>query len=111
MSEENLYTFENPEFRKTFWHTSSHVMAQAVKRCALTDHQNCDIIYPLKAVTKTRAKVRFSERKPYGERLLLPCFCDTTFEPWVGNVPPGAPVKASMSDGFRSVTRVEPWNT
>ena len=32
MAEENLYTFENPEFRKTFWHTSSHVMAQAVKR-------------------------------------------------------------------------------
>ncbi len=32
MSEENLYTFENPEYRKTYWHTSSHVMAQAVKR-------------------------------------------------------------------------------
>ena len=32
MSEENLYTFENPEYRKTFWHTSSHIMAQAVKR-------------------------------------------------------------------------------
>ena len=32
MPEENLYTFENPEYRKTFWHTSSHVMAQAVKR-------------------------------------------------------------------------------
>ena len=32
MSDENLYTFENPEYRKTFWHTSSHVMAQAVKR-------------------------------------------------------------------------------
>ena len=32
MSEEILYTFENPEYRKTFWHTSSHVMAQAVKR-------------------------------------------------------------------------------
>ena len=32
MSEENLYTFENPQYRKTFWHTSSHVMAQAVKR-------------------------------------------------------------------------------
>ena len=29
---ENLYTFENPEYRKLFWHTSSHVMAQAVKR-------------------------------------------------------------------------------
>ena len=32
MSEENLYTFENPEYRKTFWHTCSHIMAQAVKR-------------------------------------------------------------------------------
>ena len=32
MSEENLYTFENPEYRKTYWHTCSHVMAQAVKR-------------------------------------------------------------------------------
>lgn len=32
MSEENLFTFENPEYRKTYWHTTSHVMAQAVKR-------------------------------------------------------------------------------
>ena len=32
MSEENLYTFENPEYRKTYWHSLSHVMAQAVKR-------------------------------------------------------------------------------
>ena len=32
MSEENIYTFENPEYRKTYWHTCSHVMAQAVKR-------------------------------------------------------------------------------
>ena len=32
MSEENLYTFENPEYRKTYWHTCSHIMAQAVTR-------------------------------------------------------------------------------
>ena len=32
MSEENLYSFENPEYRKTYWHTCSHIMAQAVKR-------------------------------------------------------------------------------
>ena len=32
MSEENLYTFENKAYRKTYWHTCSHVMAQAVKR-------------------------------------------------------------------------------
>ena len=27
MSEENIYTFENPEYRQTYWHTCSHVMA------------------------------------------------------------------------------------
>ena len=32
MSEENLYTFENEQYRKTYWHTCSHIMAQAVKR-------------------------------------------------------------------------------
>ena len=33
MSEENKeYTFENPEYRKTYWHTCSHILAQAVKR-------------------------------------------------------------------------------
>ena len=28
----NEFTFENPEYRQTYWHTCSHVMAQAVKR-------------------------------------------------------------------------------
>jgi len=32
MSEENQYTFENPQYRRTYWHTCSHVLAQAVKR-------------------------------------------------------------------------------
>ena len=32
MSEENLYTFDNPEYRRTYWHTCSHVLAQAMKR-------------------------------------------------------------------------------
>ena len=33
MSEEsNLYTFENETYRKTYWHTCSHILAQAVKR-------------------------------------------------------------------------------
>ena len=35
MSEEkkiDQYSFENPEYRKTYWHTCSHVLAQAVKR-------------------------------------------------------------------------------
>lgn len=29
---EDLYSFENPEFRKTYWHTTSHILAQAMKR-------------------------------------------------------------------------------
>ncbi len=32
MSEENQYTFENEIYRKTYWHTCSHVLAQAMKR-------------------------------------------------------------------------------
>ena len=34
MSEEvkNEFSFENPEYRKTYWHTCSHVLAQAMKR-------------------------------------------------------------------------------
>ena len=32
MSENELYSFENPEYRKTYWHTCSHVLAQAMKR-------------------------------------------------------------------------------
>ena len=32
MSEENIYTFENKDYRSTYWHTCSHVLAQAVKR-------------------------------------------------------------------------------
>jgi len=28
----NEYSFENPEFKKQYWHTCSHIMAQAVKR-------------------------------------------------------------------------------
>ena len=32
MENENLYTFDNPEYRKTYWHTCSHIKAQAIKR-------------------------------------------------------------------------------
>ncbi len=32
MSENNEFTFENEQYRRTYWHTCSHVLAQAVKR-------------------------------------------------------------------------------
>ena len=31
-ADKNAFTFENPEYRHTYWHTCSHIMAQAVKR-------------------------------------------------------------------------------
>ena len=34
--DEKKYTFENPEYRHTYWHSCSHVLAQAVK---LHNHQ------------------------------------------------------------------------
>ena len=30
--DENKFTFENPEFKNTYRHTTSHILAQAVKR-------------------------------------------------------------------------------
>ena len=30
--DENKYTFENETYRRTYWHTCSHILAQAVKR-------------------------------------------------------------------------------
>ena len=32
MENENQFTFENPEYRHTYWHSCSHIMAQAIKR-------------------------------------------------------------------------------
>ena len=32
MAENNEFTFESEQYRKTYWHTCSHIMAQAVKR-------------------------------------------------------------------------------
>ncbi len=31
-NKENKFSFENPEYRHTYWHSCSHVLAQAVKR-------------------------------------------------------------------------------
>lgn len=32
MEHQSQYTFENEAYRKTYWHTASHILAQAVKR-------------------------------------------------------------------------------
>ena len=43
-----LLTFDNVDGQKTFWHTASHVLAQAVKR--LYPNAKCAIVLPLTTV-------------------------------------------------------------
>ena len=54
-------------------------------------------------ITKAVTKTSVSGKIPREEFILVqefrtPAENDTTSEPWVGNGPPGTPVKASMSD-------------
>ena len=61
----------------------------------------CALCYiaSIKAVKKTWHKASRSERLRLVERGRNTTLVHTTFEPQVGNGPPGAPVIASMSDG------------
>ena len=43
-----LLTFDNVDGQKTFWHTASHVLAQAVKR--LYPNAKCAMVLPLTTV-------------------------------------------------------------
>ena len=39
-NQNNQYTFENEEYRKTYWHTCSHILAQAMKRLHLSGNED-----------------------------------------------------------------------
>jgi transcriptional regulator of acetoin/glycerol metabolism len=34
--ENNQYSFENEQYRRTYWHTCSHILAQAMKRLGMS---------------------------------------------------------------------------
>ena len=80
MSEETLYTFENPEYRKTYWHTCSHIMAQAVKRLwpevmlaigpAIDEGWYYD--FDASSMTGTPLVSRYSRVRPRSRMLLAP---------------------------------------
>ena len=77
----------------------------------LTQEQICAKFEWLKAVTKTRNFRRIPREDAtlvQGSRNTAKA--DTTSEPLGRNARSGAPVKASMRDGY-ALTRVEPWNT
>ncbi len=81
METENLYTFENPEYRKTFWHTASHVMAQAVKRLwpevqlaigpAIDEGWYYDFDAPFAFTPEHMAKIEAEMKKIIKERIRL----------------------------------------
>ena len=76
---ENEFTFENPEYRKTYWHTCSHIMAQAVKRLwpevqlaigpAIDEGWYYDFDAPFTFTPKHLAKIEAEMKKVCKERL------------------------------------------
>ena len=82
--EENKYTFENPEYKKTYWHTCSHIMAQAIKRLwpevklaigpAIAEGWYYDIFAPFAFTPEHMEKIEEEMRKICKEKIRLERF-------------------------------------
>jgi len=82
--EENIYTFENPDYRHTYWHTCSHVMAQAIKRLwpevqltigpAIAEGWYYDIYAPFAFTPEHMEKIEEEMRRICKEKLKLERF-------------------------------------
>ena len=84
VNEENQFTFENPEYRKTNWHTCSHVLAQAVKRLwpevklaigpSIDNGFYYDMLAPFSFTPENLAEIEAEMRKICKEKLKLERF-------------------------------------
>ena len=84
VNEENQFTFENPEYRKTYWHTCSHVLAQAVKRLwpevklaigpSIDNGFYYDMLAPFYFTPENLAEIEAEMRKICKEKLKLERF-------------------------------------
>ena len=84
INEENQFTFENPEYRKTYWHTCSHVLAQAVKRLwpevklaigpSIDNGFYYDMLAPFSFTPENFAEIEAEMRKICKEKLKLERF-------------------------------------
>ena len=84
INEENQLTFENPEYRKTYWHTCSHVLAQAVKRLwpevklaigpSIDNGFYYDMLAPFSFTPENLAEIEAEMRKICKEKLKLERF-------------------------------------
>ena len=84
INEENQFTFENPEYRKIYWHTCSHVLAQAVKRLwpevklaigpSIDNGFYYDMLAPFSFTPENLAEIEAEMRKICKEKLKLERF-------------------------------------
>ncbi len=84
MEEKNLYTFENPVYKDTYRHTTSHILAQAVKRLypevklaigpAIADGFYYDFDAPFAITPEILEKLEAEMRKICKEKLKLERF-------------------------------------
>ena len=84
VNEEKQFTFENPEYRKTYWHTCSHVLAQAVKRLwpevklaigpSIDNGFYYDMLAPFSFTPENLAEIEAEMRKICKEKLKLERF-------------------------------------
>ena len=84
VNEENQFTFENPAYRKTYWHTCSHVLAQAVKRLwpevklaigpSIDNGFYYDMLAPFSFTQENLAEIEAEMRKICKEKLKLERF-------------------------------------
>ena len=84
INEENQFTFKNPEYRKTYWHTCSHVLAQAVKRLwpevklaigpSIDNGFYYDMLAPFSFTPENLAEIEAEMRKICKEKLKLERF-------------------------------------
>ena len=82
--EENKYTFENPEYRQTYWHSCSHIMAQAIKRLwpevqltigpSIAEGWYYDIFAPFAFTPEDLEKIEAEMRKICKEKLKIERF-------------------------------------
>ena len=82
--EENKYTFDNPEYRQTYWHSCSHIMAQAIKRLwpevqltigpSIAEGWYYDIFAPFAFTPEDLEKIEAEMRKICKEKLKIERF-------------------------------------
>ena len=82
--DENKYSFENPEYRHTYWHSCSHIMAQAVKRLwpevklaigpAIAEGWYYDLYAPFAFTPEDLEKIEAEMRKICKEKLKIKRF-------------------------------------